>query len=109
MPLLCDGVPPKMHFLFVAAPLLLLSWTPFGQTPEKAPSFEVASVKPASAPIDTKDEYSAGFNAGIGKDIVAVQVTYNHKFFTLMVGSYLGGSTNSAFLMSTVVFQNEPF
>ena len=52
---------------------------------------------------------STGFNAGSSKDIVAVQVSYNYKFFTLWVSSYLGGSTQSAFLMSTVVFQNEPF
>jgi Flp pilus assembly protein TadG len=52
---------------------------------------------------------SAGFNAGNCGDIVAVQVSYNYQFFTLWIGSQLGGSTNSAFLMSTVVFQNEPF
>lgn len=37
----------------------------FGQTPAKPLSFEVASVKPASAPIATKDEYTEGYNAGL--------------------------------------------
>lgn len=36
-----------------------------GQTPAKPLSFEVASVKPASAPVATKDDYSAGYNAGM--------------------------------------------
>jgi Flp pilus assembly protein TadG len=52
---------------------------------------------------------TAGFTAGNCGDIVAVQVSYNYPFFTLWIGSQLGGSLNSAFLMSTVVFQNEPF
>ena len=52
---------------------------------------------------------SAGFNAGNCGQIEAVQVTYNYPFFTLWIGSQLGGGSNSAFLMSTVVFQNEPF
>ena len=53
---------------------------------------------------------SVGFNPGAGKDIVAVQVSYNYKFFTLWIASYLGsGGSQSTFLMSTVVFQNEPF
>jgi Flp pilus assembly protein TadG len=49
------------------------------------------------------------FNAGTCGDVVAVQVTYNYKFFTLWIGQQLGDSMQSAFLMSTVVFQNEPF
>ena len=52
---------------------------------------------------------SAGFAAGNCGDIVAVQASYNYPFFTLWIGSQLGGSLNSAFLISTVVFQNEPF
>jgi Flp pilus assembly protein TadG len=51
----------------------------------------------------------AAFNAGNCGQIEAVQVTYNYPFFTLWIGQQLGGSTQSAFLMSTVVFQNEPF
>ena len=50
-----------------------------------------------------------GFNAGAREDIIAVQVTYDYKFFTLWIGQQLGDSMQSAFLMSTVVFQNEPF
>jgi Flp pilus assembly protein TadG len=52
---------------------------------------------------------TAGFTAGNCGDIVAVQVTYNYKFFTPWIAQQLGGSLQSAFLMSTVVFQNEPF
>jgi Flp pilus assembly protein TadG len=52
---------------------------------------------------------SVGFTAGNCGEIVAVQVMYDYKFFTPWIGSLLGGSSNSSFLMSTVVFQNEPF
>jgi hypothetical protein len=37
-----------------------------------------------------------------------VTVTYNYPFFTPLIGSMMS-STNSAFLMATVVFQNEPY
>ncbi len=37
----------------------------FGQTAGTPLSFEAASVKPASAPIATKDAYSEGYNAGM--------------------------------------------
>jgi Flp pilus assembly protein TadG len=50
-----------------------------------------------------------GFTAGTCGDIIAVEVMYDYKFFTPLIGAVLGGSTNSAFLKSTVVFQNEPF
>ena len=52
---------------------------------------------------------TSGFTAGSGGEIIVVQVTYSHRFFTLLVGERLGSGTNSAFLMSTVAFQNEPF
>jgi len=51
----------------------------------------------------------ATFNAGNCGQIEAVQVTYDYQFFTPWIGQQLGDSTQSAFLMSTVVFQNEPF
>jgi Flp pilus assembly protein TadG len=51
----------------------------------------------------------APFNAGTCSQIVAVQVTYDYQFFTLWIGQLLGDSKQSAFLVSTVVFQNEPF
>lgn len=54
-----------MRILFVIAALVLVSRPATGQTPGKPVSFEVASVKPATAPIQTKDEYSAGYNAGL--------------------------------------------
>jgi uncharacterized protein (TIGR03435 family) len=46
-------------------PAVLASSVAFGQDAAKPLSFEVASVKPASAPIATKDDYSAGYNAGM--------------------------------------------
>jgi Flp pilus assembly protein TadG len=46
---------------------------------------------------------SAGFTAGTGQQIVVVQVAYNYSYLT----AWLGGQT--AFLMSTVAFRNEPF
>jgi Flp pilus assembly protein TadG len=52
---------------------------------------------------------SVGFTAGNCGDIVAVQVMYDHTFLSPWIGSVLGGASNSAFLTSTVVFQNEPF
>jgi Flp pilus assembly protein TadG len=77
---------------------------------------EFASWSATQTALNTppkRDKYgnliTAGFTAGTCGDIVAVQVTYNYQFFTLWIGSQLGGSLNSAFLMSTVVFQNEPF
>jgi uncharacterized protein (TIGR03435 family) len=54
-----------MPSLIVAIPLVLASCAAFGQTAGTPLSFEVASVKPASAPIATKDAYTEGFNAGM--------------------------------------------
>jgi Flp pilus assembly protein TadG len=51
---------------------------------------------------------SAGFNAGTQGQIVVVTATYNYPFFTPLVGGMFG-STNTALLSSTVVFQNEPY
>ncbi|HVC53825.1 MAG TPA: TadE/TadG family type IV pilus assembly protein [Stellaceae bacterium] len=51
-----------------------------------------------------------GFDGGGSSgEIEVVQVTYNYPFFTPWIGSLLGGSTGSALLVSTVVFQNEPY
>jgi Flp pilus assembly protein TadG len=64
------------------------------------------------------------FSAGTGTQIVGVQVTYNYPFMVPWVGSCLSGGTcwlgmatangssagtGTAPLISTVVFQNEPF
>ena len=54
-----------MRSLIVAIPVVLASCAAFGQTAWTPPSFEVASVKPASAPIATKDAYTEGYNAGM--------------------------------------------
>jgi Flp pilus assembly protein TadG len=52
---------------------------------------------------------SAGFNPGSQGQVLVVTVTYNYPFFTPWIAGLVGGSTNSALLMSTVVFQNEPY
>jgi Flp pilus assembly protein TadG len=52
---------------------------------------------------------SSGFSAGTPGQIVVVTVTYNYPFFTPWIGGLVGNGTNSAFLQSTVVFQNEPY
>jgi Flp pilus assembly protein TadG len=52
---------------------------------------------------------SAGFSAGTAGQIMVVTVTYNYPFITPWIGGLLGNGTNSAFLQSTVVFQNEPY
>jgi Flp pilus assembly protein TadG len=52
---------------------------------------------------------SSGFAPGTQEQIVVVTVTYNYPFFTPWIGGLLGGSSNTALLMSTVVFQNEPY
>jgi Flp pilus assembly protein TadG len=49
------------------------------------------------------------FSAGTPTQIVVVTVTYNYPFFTPWVGGLLGGASKSAFMMSTVVFVNEPY
>jgi Flp pilus assembly protein TadG len=66
------------------------------------------NTPPARDPT-TGDPLPTSFAAGTCGQILAVQVMYNYKFFTPWIGSLLGGATNSAFLISTVVFQNEPF
>lgn len=50
---------------------------------------------------------SAGFSAGTQGQIVVVTASYNYPFATPWVGGFF--ANNSAFLMSTVVFMNEPY
>lgn len=52
---------------------------------------------------------SAGFSPGTPGQILVVTVSYNYPFFTPWIGNLVGGSSKSAFMMSTVVFQNEPY
>jgi Flp pilus assembly protein TadG len=59
---------------------------------------------------DAQGNYqSSGFSPGTQGQIVAVTVTYNYPFFTPWIASMVGGSSSSALLMSTVIFQNEPY
>lgn len=52
---------------------------------------------------------SQGFNAGTQGQIMAVTVSYNYPFFTPWIGGLVGGATNSAYLQSVVIFENEPY
>jgi Flp pilus assembly protein TadG len=52
---------------------------------------------------------NVAFSPGTACQEVAVTVTYNRPFATAWVAKTIGGSTGSAFLMSTVIFRNEPF
>ncbi|HTZ36190.1 MAG TPA: TadE/TadG family type IV pilus assembly protein [Stellaceae bacterium] len=52
---------------------------------------------------------SAGFSAGTAGQIMVVTATYNYPFLTPWIASLLGGGSDTALLMSTVVFQNEPY
>jgi len=59
---------------------------------------------------DVNGNFIAGpFSPGTAGQILVVTVTYNYPFFTPWIGGLLGGGTKSALLMSTVVFQNEPY
>jgi len=52
------------------------------------------------------------FSPGVPNNAVAVRVSYVYNFMVPWVGSLLmssGGSPNSARLLSTVVFKNEPY
>ena len=51
----------------------------FAQTP----AFEVASVKVASTPIQTKDEYSAGYNAGMRQAMAAAGMRFSGQRVTM--------------------------
>src|ERR1022692_5306411 len=59
-----------MRSLIPAIPVAL-ACAAFGQTAGTPLSFEVASVKPASAPIATKDAYTEGYNAGMRAALAA--------------------------------------
>jgi Flp pilus assembly protein TadG len=52
---------------------------------------------------------AVGFNPGVASQILVVTVTYNYPFFTPWIGGLVGGASKTAFLSSTVVFQNEPY
>jgi Flp pilus assembly protein TadG len=52
---------------------------------------------------------SAGFSPGTAGQIMVVTVTYNYPFFTSWIGGLVGGSSQTAFMESVVVFQNEPY
>lgn len=72
------------------------------------PSAQTAMNTPPTRDVNG-NLVSSGFSAGTQGQILVVTVTYNYPFFTPWVGGLLGGASKSAFLMSTVVFQNEPY
>ena len=70
------------QFSTAAALLLLSAWAAYGQA-DKPLSFEVASVKSASAPITTKDEYSAGYNAGMRAALASMGMRFSGQRVTI--------------------------
>jgi Flp pilus assembly protein TadG len=60
-------------------------------------------------PKDSNGKLLPTFNPGGPVSNMLVEVIYIRPFFTQYVGQYLGGSSNSAMLTSTVIFHNEPF
>jgi Flp pilus assembly protein TadG len=71
-------------------------------------SAQTAINTPPTRDPTTGNLISAGFSPGTAGQILVVTVSYNYPFFTPWIGSFFGAN-NSAFLMSTVVFQNEPY
>ncbi len=67
------------------------------------------SVNTPASRDSTGKFVSSGFSPGTPGQILVVTVTYNYPFFTPWIGGLIGGSTSTALLMSTVVFQNEPY
>jgi Flp pilus assembly protein TadG len=72
-------------------------------------SAQTAVNTPTTRDATGKCSNCPAFNAGTAGQILVVTVTYNYPFFTPWIGGVVGGSTKSALLMSTVVFQNEPY
>lgn len=52
---------------------------------------------------------SRGFDAGGVSDVMLVRVYYAYPFLTPMIGTLLGGADQTMPLLSTVVFQTEPY
>ena len=71
------------------------------------PSAQTAMNTPPTRDVNG-NLVSSGFSAGTQGQIVVVTVSYNYPFVTPWVGGFFGAS-KSAFLMSTVVFMNEPY
>jgi len=71
---------------------------------------QTAVNTPPSRNTQTGAYNTLGFSSGAASEILVVTVTYNYPYFTPWIGSLAGaGGFSTAFLMSTVVFQNEPF
>ena len=60
---------------------------------------------------DTGEPITYGFTAGGANDITVVRVMYFWNFTTPLIGQFFEtiGGTNKRLLISTVVFQNEPY
>jgi uncharacterized protein (TIGR03435 family) len=72
-----------MALVPTAGALLLLSaWAAYGQA-DKPLSFDVASVKSASAPITTKDDYTAGYNAGMRSALASFGMRFSGQRVTV--------------------------
>jgi Flp pilus assembly protein TadG len=73
------------------------------------PSAQTAVNTPPTRNAQTGNPVSVGFSPGTAGQILVVTVMYNYPFLTPWIGNLVGGSTGSALMMSTVVFQNEPY
>jgi Flp pilus assembly protein TadG len=72
-------------------------------------SAKTAVNTPVTRDSTTGKMTGATFSAGTAGQIMVVTVTYAYPFFTPWIGGLVGGSSQSAFLESVVVFQNEPY
>ncbi len=52
---------------------------------------------------------SQGFDAGAVNDVVLVRTAYQYEMMTPLVGQLLAGPGNKRLMMSTIVFQTEPY
>ncbi len=85
--------------VIVGCSKLIFNVQPFG-------TFSTYTLAP---PKDKNGNPVPTFNGGNPGSDMLVEVIYNRPFITQMIGQYLGGSSRSAFLTSTVIFRNEPF
>jgi len=52
---------------------------------------------------------NASFAPGGSGSVMTVRVYYNYPFMTPIIGNLMGGTSNTVLLVSTAVFQAEPF
>ena len=69
--------------------------------------FDIASL---GAQFDSDGNFqSRGFNAGGVNDVMLIRAVYDYEMITPLVGTIITGGEGSMRMMSTVVFQTEPY